>query len=355
MAISLDLQRTLQNIVTRADESTELINALNTGEASTGANTSLSNLVSPIANVPINMNGFKINNLANPVAAQDAATKAYVDAGSSSDWALTGNAGTTAGTNFLGTTDAQSLVFKTNSAEAMRIDQPTSRLFIGTTSSIGASNSGIQYADATTANRGQIKLHSFFNGASIAGVSTLTSRSGVVGINAAVVAGQDYSKWTAQAAATTPGSAPISGAFAFKANTVNSLTVTSDYHIQLTNLAGTLADRLYLTSEGLLQLPGYGAGVATFDASGNVTSVPAVAQPQILVFTSSTSVSGAAAEAVTFPGLLATDLIVAVTQVTPGASNLPLLGYSAQANNTLTLHWVADPSTGYVAIVTVKR
>jgi len=36
-------------------------------------------------------------------------------------WVLTGNAGTTAGTNFLGTTDAKDLVFKTNSTEWMRI------------------------------------------------------------------------------------------------------------------------------------------------------------------------------------------------------------------------------------------
>lgn len=189
------------------------------------------------------------------------------------DWLLLGNSGTAAGTNFIGTSDSQSLVFKTNGVEAMRIDQPTSRLFVGTSSSIGGSNAGIQYADATTANRGQIKLHSYFNGTSVAGVSTLTSRSGTVGTNTAVVAGQDYSKWTAQAAATTPGSAPISGTFAFKANTINSLTVTSDYHIQLTNLAGSLVDRLYLSSEGLVQLPGYGSGYAQFDSSGNISSV----------------------------------------------------------------------------------
>jgi len=40
----------------------------------------------------------------------------YTDGGSSSSgWSLTGNAGTTAGTNFIGTTDAQDLVFKRNS------------------------------------------------------------------------------------------------------------------------------------------------------------------------------------------------------------------------------------------------
>ena len=37
------------------------------------------------------------------------------------EWLLTGNAGTTAGTNFLGTTDAQDLVFKTNNTEYVRI------------------------------------------------------------------------------------------------------------------------------------------------------------------------------------------------------------------------------------------
>ncbi|MCP4277266.1 MAG: hypothetical protein GY779_13030, partial [Gammaproteobacteria bacterium] len=36
------------------------------------------------------------------------------------DWTINGNAGTTAGTNFLGTTDAQDLVFKTNSVEVGR-------------------------------------------------------------------------------------------------------------------------------------------------------------------------------------------------------------------------------------------
>lgn len=40
---------------------------------------------------------------------------------SATAWGLLGNSGTTAGTNFIGTTDAQDLVFKTNSTENMRI------------------------------------------------------------------------------------------------------------------------------------------------------------------------------------------------------------------------------------------
>jgi hypothetical protein len=48
------------------------------------------------------------------------------------EWLLNGNAGTTAGTNFLGTTDAQDLVFKTNNIENMRISNTTGNVGIGT-------------------------------------------------------------------------------------------------------------------------------------------------------------------------------------------------------------------------------
>lgn len=56
-------------------------------------------------------------------------------AGPTVSWLLAGNAGTNPATDFLGTTDAQPLVFKTNNTEAMRIDT-TQRVGIGTTSPI---------------------------------------------------------------------------------------------------------------------------------------------------------------------------------------------------------------------------
>jgi|APLak6261674355_1056100.scaffolds.fasta_scaffold00204_10 hypothetical protein len=45
-------------------------------------------------------------------------------------WELTGNSGTNPATNFLGTTDSQPLVIKTNGAEAMRIDPEGNISFI---------------------------------------------------------------------------------------------------------------------------------------------------------------------------------------------------------------------------------
>jgi hypothetical protein len=48
------------------------------------------------------------------------------------DWHVTGNTGTLAGTNFIGTTDANDFVTKTNSAEAMRVSS-AGNVGIGTT------------------------------------------------------------------------------------------------------------------------------------------------------------------------------------------------------------------------------
>ena len=49
-----------------------------------------------------------------------------------SNWLLTGNSGTTAGTNFIGTTDAKDFVTKTNNIERLRV-LSTGNVGIGTT------------------------------------------------------------------------------------------------------------------------------------------------------------------------------------------------------------------------------
>ncbi|MEQ1734255.1 MAG: hypothetical protein ABL940_11305, partial [Bacteroidia bacterium] len=54
------------------------------------------------------------------------------DSITNNSWLLKGNTGTTAGTNFIGTTDAKDLVFKTNSIENMRILNTNGNVGIGT-------------------------------------------------------------------------------------------------------------------------------------------------------------------------------------------------------------------------------
>jgi hypothetical protein len=69
-------------------------------------------------------------------------------------WSLTGNSGTNPNNNFLGTTDAQPLVFRTNNSERVRIDT-NGRVGIGTTSPemslhiVGNSGLLIQRADTS--------------------------------------------------------------------------------------------------------------------------------------------------------------------------------------------------------------
>ena len=61
----------------------------------------------------------KANNTGSTATPQDVAMSTLTNGLA---WGLTGNSGTTAGTNFIGTTDAQDLVFKTNNIECGRIE-----------------------------------------------------------------------------------------------------------------------------------------------------------------------------------------------------------------------------------------
>jgi hypothetical protein len=78
-------------------------------------------------------------------------------------------------------------------------------------------------------------------------------------------------------------------------------------------------------------------------------------QVNFQVYASSAGAGGAATEAMTVTGLAAGDLILAVTQSTKGANNLPLLGWSTQAANSLTAIWSANPGAGSVIQVFVLK
>ena len=75
----------------------------------------------------------------------------------------------------------------------------------------------------------------------------------------------------------------------------------------------------------------------------------------ILSFDSNPSHGGASFEVMTVTGLLATDSILAVSQVIPGSNNAYVTGFSGQANNSLTVQWNTDPGSGAVIRVVVSR
>ncbi len=104
-----------------------------------------------------------------------AATSATTATVALNNWALSGNAGTLAPTNFVGTTDAQPLVLKTNGAEAMRI-KSNGNVGIGTT------NPGAQLEVDTTSGNGNAGLFQVNNPnsnyAALVGVTNGTGNAG---------------------------------------------------------------------------------------------------------------------------------------------------------------------------------
>ena len=104
------------------------------------------------------------------------------------DWRLVGNTGTNASTNFLGTTDDQPLVFRTNNTERMRV-LTNGRIWINTTSDLNPDNNIVnilsQAGDgdrALTARSDTIGIYGEVTGGVGPGVAGVYSPDATVGI-----------------------------------------------------------------------------------------------------------------------------------------------------------------------------
>jgi len=76
----------------------------------------------------------------------------------------------------------------------------------------------------------------------------------------------------------------------------------------------------------------------------------------LVKLTSDASAGGGATEDdVAVDGLLATDIILAVTQRVPGGNNLALIGYADQKDGSLDLTWTGDPGANAIVEVFVVR
>lgn len=105
-------------------------------------------------------------------------------------WGLFGNAGTTAGTNFLGTTDAVDLVFKTNNIEVLRLTSGGSIDSTLGTGLIHSNSSGIfsssTLVDADVSSSAAITRSKLANGTAYRILAN--DASGVIAENAAITA-----------------------------------------------------------------------------------------------------------------------------------------------------------------------
>ena len=156
-------------------------------------------------------------------------------------WSKSGNSGTTAGTNFLGTTDNVGLSFKTNNTEYLRITN-TGNFGIGTTNP--ASKLHIAQSATVTANYGTISLGSgafdgstvgFFNGSALGTQFAINTSSGFLGDLINCQAG-GVNKFIISASGTSflggaiqiAGSVNISGSNTLTVGTINTSGVTTN-------------------------------------------------------------------------------------------------------------------------------
>ena len=96
-------------------------------------------------------------------------------------------------------------------------------------------------------------------------------------------------------------------------------------------------------------------GISTDEYNAAQELADAVDAASNRAFNSAASLGGAASETLTVTGLLATDTILAVSQMTPGGNNTAIIAFDTLANNSLKLYWTANPGAGAVVKVLVKR
>lgn len=243
--------------------------------------------------------------------------------GSTTGWALDGNAGTTAGTDFLGTTDDTDLVLKRNGVELARlisggltfpgftsheridINQPTildgglnlrgysdslaqqlnlqaadasNTLYITLRNNgdlFGYNSNGAQYFGFTYANRsfytGQVSgtYHLEANYPDTDTTPATPSQYSLLGVVNTDVTDNNYSGLVFQGG-TFVGPYPDSGIFGIhESHTAAAESGSLEFW---TRSSGTFARRMRIAPNGIVTLDDYGAGVVTTDSNGELTT-----------------------------------------------------------------------------------
>ncbi len=138
--------------------------------------------------------------------------------------------------------------------------------------------------------------------------------------------------------------------------TVTSSGISATISGPVANLSGGSGGTIpYQSAVNTTAMLANGTAGQVLASQGTTLAPHYITLPSILAFSSSAGAGGTATEVMTVTGLLSTDTILSVSQKTPGANSLPLLGFSTQINDHLTAIWSADPGAGSVILVSVKR
>ena len=178
----------------------------------------------------------------------------------SSGWSLTGNSGTSPGTNFIGTNDNQSLVFKANNIQAGKIDLPLNNVSLGYQSALAITNGtnnafmGYQSGYANTSGGsntgvGSIALNATTTGSNNTGIGMGALGNNTTGSNNTSVGSGALRHNTTAAANTAIGTSALTtnttgssnsalGAYSLQNNTTGSNNTAHGYSSLSANTTG---------------------------------------------------------------------------------------------------------------------
>lgn len=236
--------------------------------------------------------------LAPAPAAGDAAAVKFLSADgtwsavpATTDWSTTGNAGTVAGTNFVGTTDNIDFVAKRNGVEMLRLGVSGQALILNGTAGqpwrIYPTGSNIQFTNSVAANVGfGLDINNrFFTWDTIPTYMTIFGSAGSAGTDptSPTAAGATpilevrnsnttVNNFSGVAFSNGQSGHPYDvGIFGIHENHSASGSQTGHYELVVSN-AGVRSVRHEVSADGTHVMSAYGAGVAQFNSGGDIVS-----------------------------------------------------------------------------------
>jgi hypothetical protein len=165
--------------------------------------------------------------------------------------------------------------FFTGGSERARIDT-SGRFLIGTTSSITLANGQVSYVQtAGTDSRWSYQTTNFAStaGSSEFGYFMGRSRGASVGTYTAVASGDQLGTINWSGADGTNLNSVAASITSFADGTVSTGVVPGRILFNTASSAGSLTERMRISSAGIVTMSAYGAGAATFSAAGVISSV----------------------------------------------------------------------------------